>query len=249
MPTPIIGRISGSRPRRTSFTKVPAVARMRTSPGSPGGSRWNSAAPPSMKTCVPGSAGFRSSSSQRPRSASSVSCVRAVTGTPAASVRRTFTTTGVRMSARATSGRSIWIAPSWSGAVMSIWRGSPRALPKSSTASSRRRLLPGLRLTPMYSQAPIFFAGSWVFLPTRRSSIAWPLTARRSATPASPLTRTLIDGASTVSPSFRPMKSSALLSICGSSTSRSIGLGAACGSRAAPRGASIAALVLTGRLA
>ncbi|MDT4847800.1 hypothetical protein FQZ97_818700 [compost metagenome] len=226
MPTPIMGRISGSSARRTSLTKVPALTRRRASPGSPGGISWNSAAPPSMKTWVPGSVGFRSSAIQRPRSLSSVSWVRAVTGTPAASIRRTLTTTGVRRSARATSGRSTSMAPSLSGAMTVISSALPRTLPKPSTASSLRVLTPGRRATPMYSQAAMFLEASWVFLPTRRSSSAAPFTLRRNDVPAVPLTRTLIDWPATVSRSFRPMKPRVLFSSWGSRVSSSMGLGA-----------------------
>ncbi|MCY1233545.1 hypothetical protein D9M72_460920 [compost metagenome] len=133
----------------------------------------------------------------------------------------------------------MWMAPSLSGAVTLICCAAPRTLPNGSTASSTRRLTPGRSTMPMYSQAPIRRLACSVFLPTRRSSTPWPLTLRRSARPASPLTRTLSEVEGKVSPSRRSMKPRALLSMRGSRASRSMGLGTACGGATAAVGCAI----------
>ena len=194
-PTANSSRTSGKKSRRASALSAPLRATITAWPGSAGGNSVNSATPPCTKFCTPGSAAFKSSTSQRPRFENSVTAVREVTATPLLSTTRTIIVTGVLPSARAPEldafGNSIKSFDTIPGAV-TLMVVSPRALPKASICFTVSVFTPGTRSAPTYSQACSFLSSIVAFLPTRSSASSLPLTESLKIMPCMPLTRIVV---------------------------------------------------------
>ena len=123
------------------------------------------------------------------------------------------------------SGKPILITPNASGAITVI--DFFLAMPKLSFCWTSIWLGPGVRLTPMYSQASSCFSARTALVPTRSSGISFPFTVSVNGLVANPFTLIDVCAIGKISPSFKSRKPSEA-SVWGSSFSRSTkGLAAA----------------------
>ena len=212
-PAAIISRRSG---RKSSFSSVlmsPLLTLICACPGSLGGIKRNSARPSSTKVCNPGSAGFKSSTFQRPSEVERLMATREVTGTSLRSKRLTTTRVGVFPSAIApplvACLNEIFTFANAPGAT-TLMDFSPRTLPNWSTCETDKVFSPTARSIPINSHAWEFFSANTAFLPTRSSPMSLSLTFNLSVAPAAPFTRTVACAYGNTSPVFKPMKPSVL---------------------------------------
>ena len=197
---------------------------MSDSVGSVGAISSNSARPPSIKDCKPGSLGLKSSTVHRPAVADRLTAVREVIGTFLSSVSRTTTLAAVLPSAIApplpfcaNSINNLAKAP---GAT-TLMAFSPRSLPNESNCFTDNVFSPAIRLTPRNSQACDCFSASVAFLPIRSPAISLPLTYSLNVVPAVPLTRIVVCANPRICPSLMPINPRELSS-CGNNDSSRI---------------------------